>query len=81
MVRYPPNYTEEAIAGLLAVHRACPFMAWPADEGGYAVLDERSGSRIAGPFPTVDEAHAESERLNAAHRAVPARTRLRKKIS
>jgi hypothetical protein len=68
MDRYPPRQPEEVLAGLLMVQCAFPFMVWPADEGGYAVLLEHGGKRVAGPFRTTDEAQAESERLNAAHR-------------
>lgn len=65
MDRYPPNYTEAEIAGFAAVQRAHPFMVWPTGAGGYAILAERSGARVAGPFSTIHEAYSEADRLNA----------------
>ena len=68
MDRYPP-YTETEIAEFAAVRRPSPFMVWPAGAGGLAILAERSGSVVAGPFSTPAEAFAEVDRLNAAHQA------------
>jgi hypothetical protein len=64
---YPSNYTEAEIAELAAVRRAYPFMVWPAGAGGYAILAERSGARVAGPFSTLHEAYDEVDRMNAPH--------------
>ena len=49
------------------VPQHAPFTAWPDSRGGYVVLDLRTRTPVAGPFPSVEWVIAEMDRLNAEH--------------